>query len=88
MGDEESSNHLKISLDGINPIDYTVYGGVGLEYSWRDMAFVRGGTHLFHDTAGLSLGGGLKWGMIVVDYAYVNYGILKETHQFGISLVF
>jgi len=89
LGDEEEgSNHLTISLDGINPIDYTVYGGVGLEYSWRDMAFVRGGTHLFHDTAGLSLGGGLKWGMIVVDYAYVNYGILKETHQFGISLVF
>ena len=52
------------------------------------MAFIRGVTHLFHDTAGLSLGGGLKWGMIVVDYAYVNYGILKETHQFGISLVF
>ena len=86
--DEESDSHLIISLDGINPIDYTVYGGVGLEYSWRDMAFIRGGTHLFHDTAGLSLGGGLKWNIIVVDYAYVNYGILKETHQFGSSLNF
>lgn len=87
-GDEESSHRLTISADGINPIDYTVYGGVGLEYSWRDMAFIRGGTRLFHDTAGLSLGGGLKWSMFSVDYAYVNYGILKETHQFGISLKF
>jgi len=26
--------------------------------------------------------------MFEVDYAYVNYGILKETHQFGISLNF
>jgi hypothetical protein len=86
--DEESDSHLIISLDGINPIDYTVYGGVGAEYAWNNMAFIRGGTHLFHDTAGLSLGGGLKWNMIAVDYAYVNYGILKETHQFGISLIF
>ena len=52
------------------------------------MVFVRGGTHLFHDTAGISLGGGFKWSIVVVDYAYVNYGILEETHQFGISLEF
>ena len=89
IGSEDKSvNRLTISMDGINPIDYTVYGGVGLEYSWRNIAFVRGGTRLYHDTAGLSLGGGLKWSMFEVDYAYVNYGILKETHQFGISLNF
>ena len=86
--EDDSVNRLTISMDGINPIDYTVYGGVGLEYSWRDIAFVRGGTRLYHDTAGLSLGGGLKWSMFEVDYAYVNYGILKETHQFGINLSF
>ena len=84
--EDDSVNRLTISMDGINPIDYTVYGGVGLEYSWRNIAFVRGGTRLYHDTAGLSLGGGLKWSMFEVDYAYVNYGILEETHQFGISL--
>ena len=52
------------------------------------MAFIRGGTKLFHDTAGMSLGGGLKWNIFAVDYAYVNYGILEETHQFGINLKF
>ena len=89
FGSEEgSTHHLIVSADAINPIDYTVYGGVGAEYSWRDMAFIRGGTHLFHDTAGMSVGGGLKWSIIAVDYAYVNYGILEETHQFGISLEF
>ena len=87
-GNEEGGSRLTVSVDAINPIDYTVYGGLGAEYSWRDMAFIRGGTHLFHDTAGLSLGGGLKWKIIVVDYAYVNYGVLEETHQFGISLEF
>jgi hypothetical protein len=51
-GDSENTSRLTVSVDGINPIDYTVYGGIGLEYSWRDMAFIRCGTRLFHDTAG------------------------------------
>ena len=87
-GEEASASRLTVSADAINPIDYTVYGGVGAEYSWRNIVFLRSGTHLFHDTAGLSLGGGIKWQIINVDYAYVNYGILEETHQFGISLEF
>ena len=87
-GDEGSVHRLTLSADGINPIDYTVYGGLGVEYSWRDIAFIRGGTKLFHDTAGMSLGGGLKWSIFEIDYAYVNYGILEETHQYGISLEF
>ena len=89
IGGEDGSVHrLTLSADGINPIDYTVYGGLGVEYSWRDIAFIRGGTKLFHDTAGMSFGGGLKWSIFEIDYAYVNYGILEETHQYGISLEF
>lgn len=83
----QNQNHrLTFSIDGINSIDYIVYGTTGMEYGWRDTAFLRGGTHLGHDTAGLSLGAGVKLFGIVVDYAYVNYGPLDETHQFGISL--
>jgi len=89
IGREEGSEHrLTLSADGINPIDYTVYGAVGAEYSWRDMAFLRCGTKIAHDTGGMTLGGCLKWSMFAVDYAYVNYGILEETHQFGISFEF
>ncbi len=87
-GDEGSTHNLIVSVDGINPIDYILHWSVGAEYSWRDIVFLRSGTHLEHDTAGLSLGGGLRWKYIAVDYAYVNYGILEETHQFGISLEF
>jgi hypothetical protein len=57
-----------------------------------DFAFVRIGTHIGHDTAGLSAGGGIKLkarGMgVSVDYAYVDYGLLKLTHQAGLSLEF
>ena len=88
-GDKTSVHRLTVSADAINPIDYTVYGGLGVEYSWQDMVYVRSGQHLFHDTAGLSLGGGVKWQIITVDYAYVHYGkLLEATHQFGISLEF
>ena len=79
---------LTVSADAINPIDYTVYGSLGMEYSYSNLAFIRAGTRLFHDTAGWSVGGGVKWSIFAVDYAYVNYGILEETHQFGISLEF
>ena len=40
-GEDESTSRLTVSVDGINPIDYTVYGGLGIEYSWRDIAFIR-----------------------------------------------
>ena len=89
IGAEEGSVHrLTTSIDAINPLDYILYFSTGAEYSWRDIGFFRAGTHIGHDTAGLSLGGGLKWSIFEVDYAYVNYGILEETHQFGISLNF
>ncbi len=88
-----NQHRLTVALDGINPIDYTVYGVIGLEYGWNEMAFLRAGTHIGHDTAGLSLGGGLQYGIkggfnFSLDYAYVDYAILEKTHQFGISLGF
>ena len=89
----KSKNHnLLIAFDAINPIDYTLYGCVGMQYSLMDMFFLRAGTHLAHDTADFSVGLGLeldirnyKFGM---DYAYVNYGVLDETHQFGLNFAF
>ena len=61
---------------------------MGLEYAWIEMAFIRLGTHLGHDTAGLSLGGGVKYKGIKLNYAFVDYDVLNVTHQFGIGLTF
>jgi len=81
-------SRLTLAMDGINALDYTVYGTMGIEYAWKEMAFVRGGTHIGHDTAGLSLGVGVAYQGITLDYAYVNYGVLNETHQLGVGLAF
>ena len=89
----DDHHRLTLAVDGINPIDYTVYGVIGLEYGWNEMAFLRAGTHIGHDTAGLSIGGGLQYGIkggfnFSLDYAFVDYAILEKTHQFGISIGF
>ena len=79
---------LTVAMDGVNPIDYVVTGNVGLEYSWKEIAYVRGGNHLNHDTASFTMGAGIKIGNIFVDYAYANYGILENTNQFGLRFGF
>ena len=83
---------LTISADGIKSNDYIVYGSMGAEYGWKQMYFLRAGSHLNHDTAGLSLGAGanVRLGrmMLTVDYAYVDYDLLNSTNQFAISLKF
>ena len=83
-----SIHKLTVAMDGVNPVDYVVTGNIGLEYSWLETAYVRGGTHLNHDTASFTLGAGIKIGNIFVDYAYADYGILKNTNQFGLRFGF
>tara|TARA_Y100000996_G_scaffold159870_1_gene123616 strand:- start:127 stop:1143 length:1017 start_codon:yes stop_codon:yes gene_type:complete len=89
----KSKNHkFLISMDAINPIDFTLYGAMGMEYGFADMFFLRAGTHFGHDTADMSLGAGLQINSdefsMGLDYAYVNYGILDYTHQFGLNFKF
>jgi len=82
------NQRLTISADAINPIDYTLYYSMGVEYAWNEFAFLRSGTHIGHDTAGMSFGGGVKVGGFYVDYAFADYGLLKDTHQFGLRFAF
>ena len=95
VGESESSfvnlgsqHRLTVSADAINPIDYTLYYSMGMEYGWNEFGFLRAGTHIGHDTAGLSLGGGVKVGAFYVDYAFADFGLLKDTHQFGLRFSF
>jgi len=89
----KNKNHsLTLAFDAINPIDYTLYGSFGMEYALRNMFFIRAGTHLEHDTADLSIGAGVEFNIrnykFGMDYAFVDYGILDYTHQFGLNFEF
>ncbi|MBI66101.1 MAG: hypothetical protein CMG64_07410 [Candidatus Marinimicrobia bacterium] len=88
-----SDDHrLTVAVDAINPIDYVLYGTIGMEYAWREMLYTRVGFRMGHDTAKWSLGGGFRVNgegyKIGLDYAYVNYDVLDFTHQFGINFEF
>jgi len=89
---KNTTHSLRLSVDGIKPNDYTTYGSMGIEYGGRGMAFLRTGMHLNHDTAGMSLGTGLNIRLgrmaLNVDYAFVDYDVLKVTHQVAIGLAF
>ena len=89
---KSETHRLIVSMDGIKPSDYIVYGSVGLEYAWQKLAFLRLGSHLGHDTAGLSIGAGVSIRLgkmaLTVDYAFVDYDILKYTNQLAIGLEF
>ncbi len=85
-------NTLTIAIDGVVPNDYTPTGSIGMEYGYRQMAFIRGGLRLGHDTATFSGGGGVRIQTrpmtFVIDYAFTDFGILKLTHQVGLGLEF
>ena len=79
---------LVLAADGIKPLASYFYSSVGAEASFKNMFFVRGGAHLGHDTAGLSVGLGLEYKGLKIDYALSNYGDLGVTGQYGIQLDF
>ncbi len=85
-------HRLKVAVDGIVPSDYTFTGHIGLEYSYRELTYVRGGLRIGHDTATVSGGGGVRLQTRAmtfnIDYALVDFGILKLTHQLGLGLEF
>ena len=89
----KNRNHtLLVATDFINSRDYTVQSVIGLEYGWKEMAYLRLGNRMSHDTATWSLGGGFNIDTdsfnVGLNYAYVNYSILDFTHQFGIDFEF
>ena len=83
---------LTVAFDGVVPNDYTPTGHLGLEYGYNNLGFIRGGVRLGHDTATISGGGGIRLKTralaIIIDYAFVDFGILKLSHQVGLGLEF
>lgn len=86
-------NHrIIVAADAIQAPDYSLVGNVGLEYGFYNLAFVRLGSYLGHDTAQLTFGGGLNVRLgglgLTLDYAMVDFSILKPTHHFSIGAIF
>ncbi len=86
---------LKAAFDAVHPNDNKEYINSGLEFSYNDMIFLRGGykaLFLPNSEQGLTLGVGIKYELtsdlkFTFNYAYGDYGRLKNIQFFDIGLV-
>lgn len=77
---------ILISYDLTQPRDYSQQHQIGMEYSFLDYLFLRGGYKINYDEEGITFGGGVKYSNYSVDYSYNDYGeYLGGVHRFSIA---
>ncbi len=86
---QTNMNEVLLSADFIHPNDNYSSADVGMEYGFMNHFFIRGGYEelgMADSQMGLTLGGGVKYGMIGVDYSYVKTKYLGFVQQFTLDL--
>ena len=90
-------NRLSLAIDALHPNDNSEWMNIGLEYSFAETFFVRGGmTTLFRkDTEeGLTFGTGINYKIgrsatqLKLDYSYAAFGRLKNVQRFSLGFKF
>lgn len=92
----DGSSRLTTAIDAVHPNDHTEYLNAGLEYAWNDIVHLRAGYNSIfeRDTEkGLTLGFGLHYRIIELvkiklDYAYQDFGRLKDVHYLSVGVNF
>jgi hypothetical protein len=91
MGEHENSS-LLLGVDALHPRDYTERVHVGLEYSYNEMVFLRGGYKTNYDEEGLTAGVGfnVKSGTmgVKVGYSYSEFGVFDGVNRFDVGFTF
>lgn len=90
------SMRLTTAVDAVHPNDHTEFVNTGLEYSWNEIFFLRGGYNsLFEkDTEkGLTFGFGLNYKLfdfatVKLDYAYQDLNRLKNAQFISVGVGF
>jgi len=92
----KGNSNLIVAVDALHPNDDVESVNVGAEYGFNKMFFLRGGyKSLFASDSeeGLCLGAGFSYsvpgaGTLMLDYAYEDFGVLKDVQLFTIGLGF
>ncbi len=78
---------LLLTFDLVQPRDYNQQNSWGLEYSFRNMIYLRGGYKFNGDQEGLRAGVGFKFNNYRIDYSFANYGsFLGDVHRFTVGV--
>jgi opacity protein-like surface antigen len=91
-----SENRLTLAVDAVHPNDNSEYINTGLEYTWNEIFFIRGGyKSLFEEDGeqGLTVGAGINYRFfdsfkIKFDYAYQDFGRLKNVQYVSLGVRF
>ena len=81
-------NHsLLIAYDMIQPRDFDQQHAIGMEYSFNNMVYLRGGYKFNSDQESISAGIGIKYNDYRVDYSYDEFGdYLDSVHRVTVGL--
>jgi opacity protein-like surface antigen len=91
-----TENRLTLAADAIHPNDNSEYVNVGMEYTWNEIFFIRGGyKSLFEEDGeqGFTMGAGINYRVfdalkVKVDYAYQDFGRLKNVQYISLGVRF
>lgn len=85
-----SDHKLTLALDWLHPRDYDERQHVGLEYSFLETFFLRGGYKINYDEAGWTAGVGFKKDIsgagLKVDFVYQDFGIFDSVSRISVGL--
>jgi hypothetical protein len=88
------ANSIMLAYDINHPIDSSDPNynrwlqNVGGEYWLFNTLALRGGYEFGYDLGGLTAGAGFKWADLGVDYAFVPYNIVGNTHRISLNYSF
>ncbi|MEW6618677.1 MAG: PorV/PorQ family protein [bacterium] len=80
--------NLTLAVDIDKPIDDNISIKLGTEYSYKDTIIGRIGYQIGRDVGGLSTGIGFKFRDYKLDYAFVPYDKLGNTHRISLTMQF
>ncbi|MDR3610375.1 MAG: PorV/PorQ family protein [Ignavibacteriaceae bacterium] len=83
----QSDQHsVRLAYEMVQPRDYDQQHSVGMEYSFENMFFLRGGYQFNTDEQSWSVGMGLQYDGLRVDYSYNDFGqYLDAVHRITIG---
>jgi long-subunit fatty acid transport protein len=89
-------NRITMAVDAIHPNDNTEHLNLGTEYVYNNMIFLRAGyKSLFTQDSeeGFTAGIGIQFGvfsssLLRLNFAYQDFGILKNVQQYSLGVVF
>lgn len=83
---DSEANKLLVSYDLSQPRDYSQQHHLGMEYTFKDLLFLRAGYKMNFDEEGFTYGFGISYTGVRIDYSYSDFGeFLNAVHRFSVG---